>query len=140
MCSGAWCCTRARRPQVSSVRLYYLPKNVAPEVDDVTVQMAETTERDPSRSRQFDRLPRRPGHSNVLVRWTAHDENGDQLRFSIYYRGDGDTRWLLLKDDLNERSYVFDPKPDSRRRIHLPRCRLRRAFAPAERSAYRLEG
>jgi hypothetical protein len=43
------------------------------------------------------------------VRWAAHDENGDQLSFSIYYRADGDSRWLLLKDGISERGFAFDP-------------------------------
>jgi hypothetical protein len=42
------------------------------------------------------------------VKWNAHDDNGDQLVYSIYYRGDGETRWLLLKDDLTDKAYSFD--------------------------------
>jgi hypothetical protein len=34
-------------PRVSSVRIYYLPKNVAPEVDEVTVQMAKSPRASP---------------------------------------------------------------------------------------------
>jgi hypothetical protein len=42
------------------------------------------------------------------VKWSAHDENDDQLVYSIYYRGDGETRWLLLKDNLTDKAYSFD--------------------------------
>jgi hypothetical protein len=42
------------------------------------------------------------------VKWSAHDENDDQLVYSVYYRGDGETRWLLLKDDLTDKAYSFD--------------------------------
>jgi hypothetical protein len=96
-------------PRVSSVRIYYLPKNVAPEVDEVTVQMARPASA--AHPEGGAGVPAGPpaGHNNIVVRWTAHDDNDDQLRFSIYYRGDGDTRWLLLKKDLSERSYAFDP-------------------------------
>jgi hypothetical protein len=104
----------APAPQVNSVRLYYLPNNIAPEVNDVTVQIGRAASPihpeagNPSPSPSMVVL--RPVHNNdITVRWTAHDENGDQLRFSIYYRGDGDKRWLLLKDDLSERFYAFDP-------------------------------
>src|SRR6202040_4351891 len=38
----------------------------------------------------------------------AHEENDDQLVYSVYYRGDGETRWLLLKDDLTDKAYSFD--------------------------------
>jgi hypothetical protein len=42
------------------------------------------------------------------VKWSAHDENDDQLVYSIYYRRDGDSRWLLLKDNLTDKAYSFD--------------------------------
>jgi hypothetical protein len=45
---------------------------------------------------------------SVGVKWTVRDENDDQLVYSVYYRGDGQTRWLLLKNNLTERFYSFD--------------------------------
>jgi hypothetical protein len=42
------------------------------------------------------------------VKWNAHDENDDQMVYSVYYRGDGETRWLLLKDNLADKAYSFD--------------------------------
>jgi hypothetical protein len=42
------------------------------------------------------------------VKWTIHDDNDDQMVYSVYYRGDGETRWLLLKDDLTDKFYSFD--------------------------------
>ena len=103
----------ATAPRVHSVRLYYLPTNVAPEVDDVTVQVArpasaihpEAGNPNPS----VAAVALRPVRNDITVHWMAHDDNGDQLRFSIYYRGDGESRWLLLKKDTRERSYAFDP-------------------------------
>jgi hypothetical protein len=44
----------------------------------------------------------------IGVKWNAHDENDDQLVYSVYYRGDGETRWLLLKDSLTDKAYSFD--------------------------------
>jgi len=44
----------------------------------------------------------------IGVKWNAHDENDDQLVYSVYYRGDGETRWLLLKDNLSDKAYSFD--------------------------------
>src|SRR6202044_222156 len=44
----------------------------------------------------------------IGIRWSAHDDNDDQLVYSVYYRGDGETRWLLLKDDLSDKAYSFD--------------------------------
>jgi hypothetical protein len=42
------------------------------------------------------------------VKWNAHDENDDQLVYSLYYRGDGEKRWLLLKDNFTDKAYSFD--------------------------------
>jgi hypothetical protein len=38
----------------------------------------------------------------------VHDDNDDQMTYSVFYRGDGETRWLLLKDDLTDKFYSFD--------------------------------
>jgi hypothetical protein len=110
-------------PGVDSIALSYLPKNVAPEIDDVTVQVGV----------KYQPLPRTAGISlgldsstlssgthfetpppsshdrdSVGVKWSAHDENDDQIVYSIFYRGDGQTRWLLLKDDITDKAYSFD--------------------------------
>jgi hypothetical protein len=45
---------------------------------------------------------------SIAIRWSAHDDNDDQLVYSVYYRGDGETRWLLLKNNLSDRYYSFD--------------------------------
>jgi hypothetical protein len=45
---------------------------------------------------------------SIAIRWSAHDDNDDQLVFTVYYRGDGESRWLLLKTDLFDRFYSFD--------------------------------
>ena len=42
------------------------------------------------------------------MKWSVHDDNDDQMVYSVYYRGDGDTRWLLLKDNLTDKFYSFD--------------------------------
>src|SRR5256885_2241984 len=44
----------------------------------------------------------------IGVRWTVHDDNDDQMVYSVYYRGDGEARWLLLKDNLTDKFYSFD--------------------------------
>ena len=40
--------------------------------------------------------------------WTAHDENDDELTFSLYYRGQGEKEWKLLKNDIHENFYSWD--------------------------------
>jgi hypothetical protein len=101
-------------PRVDSVTLNYLQKNVAPEFDDVTVTpgvryqpAARPVGLDPGQ--RFDPQPN-PIHDReyIGVKWNVRDDNDDQMVYSVYYRGDGQTRWLLLKDDLSERFYSFD--------------------------------
>ena len=38
------------------------------------------------------------------MKWTVRDDNDDQMVYSVYYRGDGETRWLLLKENLTTSS------------------------------------
>ena len=110
-------------PNVDSVALNYLPKNVAPEIDDVTVQVAVKYQPQPkttgiglgsdssslSSGTHFEAPPPSShDRDSIGVKWSAHDENDDQLIYSIYYRGDGQTRWLLLKDDITDKAYSFD--------------------------------
>jgi WD40 repeat protein len=108
-------------PHLDNVALNYLPKNTAPEIDDVTVQVGVRYQPLPKMptgliadngamsAPHFD-LPSTGSHDRdaIGVKWNAHDENDDQLVFSIYYRGDGDSRWLLLKDNLADKAYSFD--------------------------------
>jgi sugar lactone lactonase YvrE len=102
-------------PRVDSVTLNYLPKNVPPEFDDVTVQPGV----------RYQSLPKTPGpdaaqphfdapppstrdRDSIGVRWAVHDDNDDQMVYSVYFRGDGQTRWLLLKDNLTDKFYSFE--------------------------------
>jgi len=62
-----------------------------------------------SDSAHFDPIPQgfsQKGFQSVL--WTADDANGDQLEFSIYFRGENETSWKLLKDKLDTRFYSWD--------------------------------
>jgi hypothetical protein len=108
-------------PLVDSVALNYLPKNVAPEIDDVTVQVGVKYQPLPkaagslgsdssitSGSHFETPTPSSHDRDSVGVKWSAHDENDDQLVYSIYYRGDGQKRWLLLKTDITDKAYSFD--------------------------------
>jgi hypothetical protein len=110
------------KPAVNTVTLNYLPKNVAPEIDDVSVQtgvryqplpkstgLSLGTEVSGSAGRGFESpVPSTHDRDSIGVKWNAHDDNEDQLVYSVYYRGDGENRWLLLKDNLTDKAYSFD--------------------------------
>jgi hypothetical protein len=105
-------------PRVDDVLLYYLPKNVAPEIDDITAQPGYRYQPIPHVTGSEPQSPGQPrfdppppairDRDSIGIRWSAHDDNDDQLVYSVYYRGDGESRWLLLKKDLSDRSYSFD--------------------------------
>lgn len=101
-------------PHVDSVILNYLPKNVAPEVDDISVSVGTryvATPRPPNLDpgQRFDpQLIAQHDRDSVGVKWNAHDDNDDQVVYSVYYRGDGQNRWLLLKNNVDEKFYSFD--------------------------------
>ena len=110
------------KPAVDSVILNYLPKNVAPEIDDITVQMGVryqplsrpagmslNNDIGGSSGSHFDSpVPSTHDRDAIGVKWNAHDENDDQMTYAVYYRGDGESRWLLLKDNLADKAYSFD--------------------------------
>jgi sugar lactone lactonase YvrE len=97
-------------PVIESVAINYLPKNLAPEIDDVTV-MAGTrvpastrTSNTSSESSGLESpIPTIADKHSIAVKWRAHDANDDQLIYSVYYRGDGENHWKLLQEDVTDR-------------------------------------
>jgi hypothetical protein len=108
------------QPRIESVGINYLAKNVAPHVDDVSVQVGHKYAQQPrtlgENSQTFSNTsasgPTVPNSTRdrdfIAVHWTSHDDNDDTLSYSVYYQGDGETRWKLLKDHLLDRFYSFD--------------------------------
>ena len=114
---------------VESVALNYLPRNIAPVVDEIVVQpgarvapTAQTTvaivqvlfPAGPGSAPVFVQdantapLAAQKDKTAITVRWAAHDDNGDEMLFSVWYRGVGEANWRLLKEKLTDRFYSFD--------------------------------
>jgi len=99
----------ASAPVIDSVTVNYLPKNVAPEVEEVTVMVGSRipsgthTEPESSNTAYEAPLSTVKDKHNIAVRWRAHDDNDDMLTYDVYYRGDGETQWKLLRSDVDER-------------------------------------
>jgi len=122
---------------ISWVSLAYLPRNVAPVIDAIAVQdpgvrtqaniMIQTgqqpsvnlrqpqtsnptgvviTSSSPARFEQAPQGFQQKGFQSVL--WAAHDDNYDELRFAVYFRGENETAWKLLKDKLEQKFYSWD--------------------------------
>ena len=119
------------------VTLAYLPRNVAPVIDGIAVQdpnvrvqgaqilqtgqaPAATLKNppaanptgvviSPSLTPKFEQPPQgfqQKGSQSVL--WTAHDDNEDDLRYTVLYRGENEKEWKVLKDKLSEKYYTWD--------------------------------
>ena len=59
------------------------------------------------------------GH--IGARWLANDENGDTLQFKIEIRGENETSWKPLRENLRERYYSWDSTafPDGKYRVRV---------------------
>jgi len=120
------------------VSLAYLPHNVAPLIESIVLQDPGVRVQSPvvlSTGQQQPvslKLPPAPSMSGILITqntttpkfdtppqgfaqkgyqsvlWSARDENDDELRFSVYYRGENETEWKLLKDNLEQKFYSWD--------------------------------
>lgn len=114
----------------------YQPKNVAPVIDGISVQdpgvraqaqqvisgqPASAVLRQPqapnpsgvvittTSSTKFEQPPQgtvQKGYQSVL--WTAHDDNDDELRYAVYFRGENEHEWRLLKGNLEQKFYSWD--------------------------------
>lgn len=128
---------------MGSVGVNYLPVNSAPVVDDlVVVPGARLNPQTPASSNQtvsisfpspndgstisYDSSSSSPlqatkDRTAVTVRWTAHDDDGDTLVYSLFLRGDGDTAWWPLKKKIKDQAYSFDATmiPDGGYRVKV---------------------
>jgi outer membrane protein assembly factor BamB len=123
---------------INWVSLAYLPRNVAPVIDAIVLQEPGvraqgntiiSTGQAPSVALKMPAAPSTPnvfiaqtitpgrfeqppqgfrekGYQSVL--WSAHDDNDDDLHFSVYFRGENEREWKLLKDKLDQKFYSWD--------------------------------
>jgi hypothetical protein len=119
--------------KLSDVGVNYLPVNSAPVLDEIVVVEGArlNAQAGPANQQQtvsitftsasvqnppsFDPgaaanapLQALKDRTAITIRWAAHDDNGDDLTYSLYIRGDGESVWRLLKGDISEKAYSFD--------------------------------
>jgi hypothetical protein len=120
------------------VSVAYLPKNVAPVIDGIAIQDPGVRAQAPAgvvlpanaplkqppvanpnpaggvttstpTTPKFELQPQgtvQKGYQSVL--WSAHDDNDDDLKYAVYFRGENQKDWLLLKDNLDQKFYSWD--------------------------------
>jgi WD40 repeat protein len=74
----------------------------APNVSGVVITQSST----PSRFEQPPQGTQQKGYQSVL--WTAHDDNDDEMHYAVYFRGENEHEWKLLKDNLDQKFYSWD--------------------------------
>jgi len=130
---------------VTSVTTAFVNRNVAPVIDNVTVQepavvlisssypsspqIVEATNPDEYgifTSLDTPRDKNDPGKKVYrkgfrTVNWRAHDDNGDSLRYSLAFREKGTQKWLRLRDNIEDSQINFDTSqmPDGRYELRL---------------------
>ncbi len=120
------------------VSLAYLPRNVAPVIDGIALQdpgvraqsqvgissgqpttvilkmppspnVSGVVIAQSSTPPRFEQPPQgtlQRGYQSVL--WTAHDDNDDEMRYAVYFRGENEREWKLFKDNLEQKFYSWD--------------------------------
>jgi hypothetical protein len=50
----------------------------------------------------------RASAQQISIAWQAEDPDGDRLIYALYFRGEGEREWKLLKNQLRENTYTID--------------------------------
>uniref|UniRef100_Q01QH4 YD repeat protein n=1 Tax=Solibacter usitatus (strain Ellin6076) TaxID=234267 RepID=Q01QH4_SOLUE len=136
-----------RSPELDSVDLAYLPKNLEPRIDEIettppnyrfpassvsALSVIQSTLSLPPLGKHsttsggpqltLDTTPAMQSAKGFLgARWSALDPNGDPLVFTVEIRGVKEAEWKLLKDKVNEKYLSWDSTafPDGEYRIRV---------------------
>ncbi|MDE3199949.1 MAG: hypothetical protein KGN79_03420 [Acidobacteriota bacterium] len=129
-----WKVELANGGKIGSVGVNYLPVNSAPVVDNIIVvpgarvnaqnaaaqqqtvsisfpttdQSSDTSSSSSQDSGNSTPLNAQKDKTSITVRWAAHDDNDDDLEYSLFLRGDGEHIWRLLKGKITDKNYSFD--------------------------------
>lgn len=101
-------------PVVDRVAIAYVVPNLPPVVASLQTRYQET-QRPGARPG-----PQQPGaggdsgipepKTNLLIEWQAGDPNQDRLRYTLEYQPSGSSRWLLLKDDIEQNTFEWNTR------------------------------
>ena len=120
--------TGAESAMLHSVTAAYLPQNTPPTVRSVTVSSAakgsaaattasassafSVTVTDAGESSTSAGTPSqtiaRGAGQQLQIQWQADDPEGDRLMYSLYFRGEEEREWKLLRAGMFENSYLLE--------------------------------
>ncbi|HEY7389921.1 MAG TPA: hypothetical protein VH640_15500 [Bryobacteraceae bacterium] len=112
-------------PVIGGVTLAYLPQNTPPVIKNITVVQTAAAAKQATNSAAFavtvtdtdssttsvgtpTQTLQRASSDQITITWQAEDSDGDRLIYSIYFRGDGESEWKLLKSNTHDASLTFD--------------------------------
>ena len=118
---------------LQSVALNYLPRNLPPIVKSLTAVLAMVPNNNPrpqaaattsssytltitdtgeasssTSAGTASLLASRPAGRQLMLSWVAEDPDTDTLQYSLHFRGEDESQWKLLKQELTENSYTID--------------------------------
>jgi len=114
--------------KVDSVTVAYLPQNTPPVVRSISVTtqapsatkaatpaatasysitVTESGESSAAAGTSSQTVSRVPGQQ-IQISWQADDPDGDRLIYSLYFRGEEEREWKLLRANMAENTYLLD--------------------------------
>ena len=118
-------------PELASVTIAYLPQNSPPSLRSITVSaqaaaaassaksvsssassafsitVTDTGDATSAPGTQAQTLSR-PTGQQILISWQADDPDGDKLSYSLWFRGEDEREWKLLRADIADNTYLLD--------------------------------
>jgi hypothetical protein len=118
-------------PEVSLISLYYLQTNVAPVISSIEIlppnvvfekppeadtplwgleekDLAKKNKLAASRTKSVLIAKKITKKGYRTVTWEATDENGDSLIYSIFLKGEKESKWRLIRRDWPEKIFVLE--------------------------------
>jgi hypothetical protein len=114
-------------PTLHNVTVAYLPQNSPPVLKSINVitqaaavaqatgksagvgsaYTVTVTDADTSGGTSTQTLPRASAQQITLT-WVAEDADGDRLVYNVYFRGEDESQWKVLRTNLHDNSLTFD--------------------------------
>ncbi|HLH40221.1 MAG TPA: hypothetical protein VKX39_13815 [Bryobacteraceae bacterium] len=97
-------------PVVRAIDVSRLPaQSQAPGNANATYSITVSDSGDPPpASATPPRILARGEPQKIQISWQADDPDGDRLIYNLYFRGDGERDWILLRANMTENTYLLD--------------------------------
>ena len=73
-----------------------------------SITVTDTAATPPRPRARRPRRFRRPSGQQMQVSWQADDPDGDKLAYTLYFRGEDERDWKLLRANMSENTYPLD--------------------------------